>query len=200
MTVTALPVEELVERAVAGDQAAWDAIVDRYAPIVWSMCRQFRLSDADAADVSQTVWLRTVERLGSLREPAALPGWLSTVTRRECIHASSDASRRPWALETETHDVPADPRATAVDAGLLEAEQRAMLQEAFAALSERCRRLLSLVFEADPRPYQEISARLGMPTGSIGPTRSRCLDRLRSMPVLQKWVGAADVRAEGHHA
>lgn len=199
MTATGLPLERLVEDALDGDQGAWNAIVDRYAPIVWSVCRQFRLSDADAADVSQTVWLRTVERLSTLREPAALPGWLSTVTRRECLHVASDARRRPWPLETETHDVPADPDATAPDAELLAAEQRAMLQEAFAGLSQRCRELLALIFQ-DPRPYHEISSRLGMPTGSIGPTRSRCLDRLRSMPTVQRWVGAPDLQTGGHHA
>ena len=77
-------VGDLVARARNGDKQAWDALVERYAPLVWSICRQHRLDGADAADVGQNVWLKLVEQLDRIRDPAALPGWLATTTRREC--------------------------------------------------------------------------------------------------------------------
>ena len=76
------PVATLVMRARNGDQLAWDALVERYAPLIWSLCRRYRLSGADAADVGQNVWLQLVNQLGKIRDPAALPGWLATTTRR----------------------------------------------------------------------------------------------------------------------
>src|SRR5215471_20482266 len=78
---------DLVTRARHGDEQAWDALVERYAPLVWSICRRYRLSDADIHDVSQSVWLDLVIHLGKLRDPAALPGWLTTTTRRQCSRA-----------------------------------------------------------------------------------------------------------------
>src|SRR5438093_12128567 len=75
----------LPARAAAGDQGAWDEIVERYAPMVWSICTRFRLSDRDLEDVAQNVWLMLVEQLGKLPEPAALAGWLAATTRRECL-------------------------------------------------------------------------------------------------------------------
>ena len=86
-----LPVTDLVTRAKNGDQQAWDALVERYAPLVWSICRRYRLERADAEDVCQAVWFTLVARLDHLRDPAALPGWLATTTRRECgrvLHAT----------------------------------------------------------------------------------------------------------------
>jgi hypothetical protein len=78
------PVAILVMRARNGDEHAWEALVERYAPLVWSLCRRYRLDGADASDVGQNVWLRLVNQLGKIRDPAALPGWLATTTRREC--------------------------------------------------------------------------------------------------------------------
>ena len=75
----------LVARVRDGDQEAWDEIVERYSPLVWSICVRYRLSRQDIDDVGQSVWLLLVEQIGSLREPAALPGWLATTTRRECL-------------------------------------------------------------------------------------------------------------------
>src|SRR5260370_40419673 len=86
-------VTDLVTRARKGDQQAWDAIVERYAPLIWSICRRYRLSDADAEDVGQIVWLRLVDQLDNLRDPAALPGWLVTTTRRECFPVRPSTSR-----------------------------------------------------------------------------------------------------------
>ena len=96
-TVHAGPlVTELVTRARNGDKRSWDALVERYAPLIWSICRRYRLGDADAKDVGQAVWLQLAGQLGRIRDPAALPGWLATTTRRECIRILH-AAREPQA-------------------------------------------------------------------------------------------------------
>lgn len=182
-------VVSLVRRAHAGDKDAWDEIVERYAPLVWATCRAFRLSRDEADDVAQTVWLALLDH--RLREPAALPGWLATVTRRECGRRSASAAwqrthLRPWA----DHDAPADDGP--VDRELLEAERNTALYAGFRQLGERCRALLSLLVRLPPAPYEEISTTLGIPVGSIGPTRGRCLAELRKRPEV-----AALIRSEG---
>jgi hypothetical protein len=78
------PATDPVTRARNGDVQAWDALVERYAPLIWSICRQYRLGPADADDAAQSIWLHLMNHLGQIREPAALPGWLATTTRREC--------------------------------------------------------------------------------------------------------------------
>jgi RNA polymerase sigma factor (sigma-70 family) len=173
-TVTAL-----VDQARRGDQDAWDRIVERYAPLVWSTCVRHGLFGTDADDVGATVWLRLVERLGSIRDPAALPGWLATTARRECLQALR-ARRRQVPVDEEWMP---DESSPPPDAWLLTQERHLALRTAFADISERCRVLLSLLF-GDQRPYTEISARLGIPVGSIGPTRLRCLAALRAHPML----------------
>jgi RNA polymerase sigma factor (sigma-70 family) len=174
------PVAALVTRARTGDQQAWDALIERYAPLVWSICRRHRLAAADADDVGQTVWLRLVDKLATIRDPAALAGWLATTTRRECGRLLSG---RPPVLG-QVHDVeyvPGDQSQTPEDE-LLIAERHAALREAFNGLPPRCQQLLALLIEDPPASYSQISARLGIPLGSIGPTRSRCLARLREHP------------------
>jgi RNA polymerase sigma factor (sigma-70 family) len=186
----------LVIRARGGDKRAWDEIVERYAPLVWSICRNHRLSEHDAADVGQTVWLRLVEQLRALREPAALAGWLATTTRRECLrvlHATRDRQH----LDELDAETTADVDAAMVDQELLAAERDAALREAFAQLPSRCQRLLSLLMEDPPLPYAEIGARLQMPVGGIGPNRARCLDRLRRSPVLAVLIGTGPQRSAG---
>src|SRR4249919_2027694 len=88
-------VPDLVIRARTGDKQAWDTLVERYAPLIWSICGRHQLG-ADAEDISQSVWLRLVGQLDKIREPAALPGWLATTTRRECLRLLG-AARRPLA-------------------------------------------------------------------------------------------------------
>jgi RNA polymerase sigma factor (sigma-70 family) len=192
----AAPVDVLIAEATSGNQAAWNAIVDRYAALVWSICLRFRMSEADAADVVQTVWLRTVERLSTLREPAALPGWLATTTRRECLKAVG-AVRGAQPLGELAGTLSADEETTAPDAELLAAERRAMVREAFAQLPVHCQRLLALLVSDESASYAEISARLGMPVGSIGPTRSRCLDKLRACPAVARWTTSERAEQQG---
>jgi RNA polymerase sigma factor (sigma-70 family) len=178
------PVTGLVARARTGDKQAWDALVERYAPLIWSICRQYRLEAADAQDAAQSVWLHLVGHLGSLRNPAALPGWLATTTRRECGHAVR-AARRPLAAgyDLDAHALP-DERAVTAEQELLAAERHAALREALGDLPADGQRLIALLTADPPLPYAEISARLGIPAGSIGPTRRRCLDKLRRHPAI----------------
>lgn len=173
----------LVTRAAASDQGAWDEIVDRYAPLVWSICTGFRLSKHDIEDVAQNVWLLLVGQLGTLREPAALPGWLATTTRRECLRVVT-ASRRSERLGTELDEAAQFVADTVVDEEILVAERNAALRAAFAELPPRCQQLLSLLLADPPCSYGTISAKLDIPIGSIGPQRARCLERMRKSSSL----------------
>jgi RNA polymerase sigma factor (sigma-70 family) len=177
-------VSDLVARARSGDRQAWDALVERYAPLIWSICRRHRLGRADADDVGQSVWLRLLDQLDRVREPAALPGWLSTTTRRECLRVLS-AAQGPhatiYALDVES--LP-DQRTGTADQELLAAERHAALRAAFTQLPPNGQQLLALLTADPPTPYADISAQLGIPVGSIGPTRSRYLDKIRRHPAI----------------
>ncbi len=177
----------LVVGAAGGDQGAWDEIVERYAPLVWSICARYQLSRHDTEDVGQTVWLLLVEQLGKLREPAALPGWLATTTARECLRAVA-AARRSERLGTRLDEGMQFADDTVIEEEVLTAERNAALRVALAELPSRCRNLLALLLSDPPPSYTEISTRLDMPIGSIGPKRSRCLERLRRSPALSALV------------
>src|SRR5512146_2115266 len=99
---------DLVARAGNGDKQAWDALVERYAPLIWSICRRHGLGDADAEDVGQNVWLKLVDQLGTIRVPAALPGWLATTTRRECGRILRAARARETGHGDDTQAIPDD--------------------------------------------------------------------------------------------
>jgi RNA polymerase sigma factor (sigma-70 family) len=183
----------LVQRARDGDQGAWDAIVARYAPLVLAVCRRHRLSPADTDDVGACVWLRLVERLDAIRDPAALPGWLATTTRRECLNVLRAKSRESV---HDIDDVP-DGVVPASDEWLLTQERHIALRVAFAELPERCRRLLALLFTDPPTPYATIVATLGLRQGAIGPTRQRCLERLRRSEPLAALAQSSPASTEG---
>ena len=177
-------VAALVDRARDGDKAAWDAIVERYAPLIWAICRRYRLDRPDADDVGQSVWLRLVDQLAVIRDPAALPGWLATTTRRECGRVLSAARKREvLGYGQDVAEIPAAHPEEA-EAEVLMAERNAALREAYGQLPLRCQELIGLLLADPPVPYAEISDKLGIPMGSIGPTRSRCLDRLRRYPAV----------------
>ncbi len=168
----------LVTRAAGGDQDAWYELVDRYAPLVYTICTRYRLSNHDIEDVGQNVWLLLVEQLGKLREPAALPGWLATTTARECLRVVT-AAHKSERLDTGLDDSVLFVDDAVIDEEILMAEQNAALRAAFAELPPRCQQLLSMLISDPPRSYAEIHAELGIPVGSIGPQRARCLDRMR---------------------
>jgi RNA polymerase sigma factor (sigma-70 family) len=184
-TVRAVPsVNDLVTRAKKGDKQAWDDLIERYTPLIWAICCRHRLSSADAGDVGQRVWLQLVSQLDKVRDPAALPGWLATTTQRECGTIRRAARRSQalgWALAAE-HITCQQTRMAEHE--LLAAERHAALHEAFTRLPPRCQQLIALLIEDPPVPYAQISARLGIPARSIGPTRSRCLEQLRRDPAI----------------
>ena len=173
----------LVVRAARGDQGAWDEIVERYAPLVWSICVRFQLSNHDSEDIGQTVWLLLVEQLGKLREPAALPGWLATTTHRECLRAVT-AARKSERLGTRLDDAMQFADDAVIEEEILTAERNAGLRAAFAELPPRCQRLLAMLLSDPPHSYAEISATLDIKVGSIGPQRARCLERMRRSSAL----------------
>ena len=181
-------VTDLVTRARNSDQQAWDALVERYAPLIWSICRRYRLSGADADDVGQTVWLHLVDQLDRLRDPAALAGWLATTTRRECLQVQRAAHKLHASGQVPGVEDIADERAPTAEDELLTAELHAALREALTGLPPRCQQLMVLLLEDPPVPYAQISARLGIPAGSIGPTRARCLTKLRRHPAITALV------------
>jgi RNA polymerase sigma factor (sigma-70 family) len=169
-------VAELVRAAAEGDQVAWDELVDRYNGLVWSVARSHRLSHVDASDVVQTTWLRLVENLGRLQDPERVGAWLATTARRECLRILRFSTR-----QVVTDELPETPVNAQLDVAMLTEERDRALWSAFDGLSERCQALLRLLV-AEPAPsYDEVSAALDMPIGSIGPTRQRCLERLRGL-------------------
>jgi RNA polymerase sigma factor (sigma-70 family) len=168
-------IEQLVRDARRGDECAWNALVNRYAGLVWAVARAHRLNDADAADVSQATWIKLYRSLGTLKAPAAVGAWLATTARREALRCIQRSGRtEPWPEEREFAGEGPD-----VDAALLADERDALVLRALAELSGRDQALLRML-AADPAPsYDEISMALEMPVGSIGPTRARALERLR---------------------
>ncbi|HEV2088188.1 MAG TPA: sigma-70 family RNA polymerase sigma factor [Cryptosporangiaceae bacterium] len=185
----------LVAAAASGDRNAWDRLVDAYSGLIWAIARNHRLAAGDAADVCQTAWLRLLENIGRLTDPARVGAWLATTTRRECLRLQ--ARQRRTVLVADEVDPGADRLRAAVpelDAALLDAERDAQVRSAFATLHPRCQELLSLLLLDPPPSYDEISAALNMPIGSIGPTRGRCLDKLRSV-IETSGIEAASARS-----
>jgi RNA polymerase sigma factor (sigma-70 family) len=166
-------------RAASGDRTAWNALVDRFGGLVWAIARGSGLRPADAADVSQTVWLRLVEHLDRIENPGRVGAWLATTTKRECIRLRSRGDRQipvgdAWLFDTEEEERPRP-----VDHGMLLRERDDLLRQAVAALPERARTLLTLLVAEPSLSYADVSSILEMPIGSIGPTRARVLTQLR---------------------
>jgi RNA polymerase sigma factor (sigma-70 family) len=188
------PVITLVRHARDGDERAWSALVERYAPLIWSLCRRYQLDATETADVGQNVWLLLVSHLDKIRDPAALQGWLATTTRRECRRTLNNAQVPQARHEPDAENIP-DGTAEPIEQELLAAERHSALCEAFTHLSPRDQQLITLLTEDPPVPYAEISTRLGIAVGSIGPNRHRCLDKLRHHPAI-----AALIRTEAQTA
>jgi RNA polymerase sigma factor (sigma-70 family) len=168
----------LLAAAAAGDQRAWDALVQRHTSLLWSIARSYRLNAADAADVVQMTWLRLVEHLDKVADPERLPGWLATTARRECIHLMRRTDRRTE-FSAELPDLQDD--GPEPDAALLRDERDAELWRALTRLDELCQRLLRVLMADPPPAYADVAAALEIKIGSIGPTRARCLAKLRGL-------------------
>ena len=167
----------LVQAARAGDAGAWRALVDRYSPMLWNIARGFRLDHATCADVVQTTWVALAENLHLVREPDAVGGWLASTARRAGLREVCRRKRVDLWGEFNDRDM-VDP-APAPDEWAATRDRDDRLRRAFRRLPERDQRLLTLLWAAPPRPYAEIAEIMGLPIGSIGPTRARALARLR---------------------
>jgi len=185
---------ELLAAAGAGDSDAWNQLVERYARLVWSIARGFALSAADAADVSQTTWLRLVENLGRLREPDRLAGWLATTTRHECLRVLRKSGRELVGVDADLDLESGEPTPEAV---VLTTERDRLLWQSLGEIPQRCQVLLRALATEPPPSYQDVSAALGMPIGSIGPTRARCLDHLKRRLRARDASAAGADRGEG---
>jgi RNA polymerase sigma factor (sigma-70 family) len=173
--IEALSHGELLTRAANGERGAWDALVDRFGQMVWSVARGFRLDDASAKDVSQTVWMKLIENIDSINDPERLPGWLATTSRREALRVSR-AHERDVLTEFE-YDVE-DP-SPSLEEVLIDDEDHRFVVQAFKTLDEVCQQLLRLMIIEPVLSYEEVSEVTGRPIGSLGPTRARCLEKLR---------------------
>lgn len=182
-------VAALVADAASGSQQAWDGLVDRYNRLVWAVARSFRLSEPDAADVVQTTWLRLVEHLDALQQPERVGAWLGTTARREALRI---AKVRGQSVERSSdQDLAIVPDgAPSIEEALLTRERDAELYRAVLQLNDRCQRLLRVLSASPPPRYETVSEALGLPVGSIGPTRGRCLEKLRSVLSEQGWFGS----------
>jgi RNA polymerase sigma factor (sigma-70 family) len=169
---------EIVAQARAGNGAAWETLIERFGGLVTAIARRCRLTDADVAEVSQTTWLRLVENLDRIEQPERLGAWLATTSRRESLRI---ATRTGVVYLNDSIELTADDGADPPDAALLSQEQARAIRMAAEQLPPRCQRLLGLLMGDDDLPYTAIAEQLSMPIGSIGPTRGRCLERLRQI-------------------
>lgn len=166
--------ERLVRACLQGSEEAWEAVLQKYKNLVYSIPMKYGFTPEDAADVFQSVWLDLVKELPKLREPKALSGWLIKVTANRCFQWRRREGRYPRSEMEEPVETPR------LDELLDEVEREQSVREAVASLSERCRRLIQMLFfELPPLPYAEVAKKLGLARGSIGFIRGRCLNRLR---------------------
>ncbi|MDO0924706.1 sigma-70 family RNA polymerase sigma factor [Streptomyces sp. TG1A-8] len=184
-TVDRTEVGVLVQSAVDGDAAAWKALVEGLSPLVWSVVRAHRLSDADGHEVYQTVWFRFAQHLGRLREPDKAGSWLASTARHECLKVLRGLTRLTLTDDPRVLDRASDertPEQSLIDSeeAAAQAERVRRLWQEFEGLGDRCRQLLRVLMASPPPSYQEVSAALGIAVGSIGPLRQRCLRRLRA--------------------
>lgn len=175
----------LVRAAADGDAAAWKALVEGLSPLVWSVVRAHRLSDADAHEVYQTAWFRFAQHLGRIREPGKAGAWLASTARHECLKVIRSAQRLtltddPRLLDRVSEDGTPEQSLLDSEEAAAQSERVRRLWQEFEELGERCRRLLRVLMATPPPSYQDVSAALGIAVGSVGPLRQRCLRRLRA--------------------
>jgi RNA polymerase sigma factor (sigma-70 family) len=172
--------EALVQACRHGDATAWGLLVERYQRLIYTIARHAGLDEDQSADVFQRVFATLVEHLHGIEQPALIGAWLATTTRHEAWRMSRRERLARLSGEIGELLAPAADPAPLPDEQLLRLEEQHRVRAAVAALDDRCRRLLSLLFyQPDPPAYVEIAAMLGMREGSIGPTRARCLQKLR---------------------
>jgi RNA polymerase sigma factor (sigma-70 family) len=172
----AVGLPEFVRAAAAGDASSWEELVDRFGGMIIAIARSCRLGDSDVWEVHQTTWLRLVENIGRIEQPERIGAWLATTAKRESLRLAH--SRDRLLFIGDGFALLPDDTLPSADAGPIAAEQAALLRKAIAELPLRCQVLLGFLAQDDSPSYKETSAALSMPIGSIGPTRSRCLEHL----------------------
>ena len=176
---------QLVRGAADGDEVAWRGLVERFSGLVWAVARAHRLTNADAADVFQTTWLRLAEHIHGIEHPDRVGAWLATAARRECLQSLRSAGRTLPTDDMDRLDItpavgnPTEETVLTAEQEREDADRAAVAWRALDRLSARCRELLRVLMASPPPSYAEVAAALGLPLGSIGPTRARCLQRLR---------------------
>ncbi len=181
--------QDLISACLAGEKAAWDALIDRYAALVFSVCLRMGVSHADTEDIFQDVCLVLFNHLAGVRDTTKLSSWLISTTKREVwrvarrrnVSLASELGDGAWEMENA---VSLHPQQGAGDpeAGVMALEEQQLMREAVMRLPDRCRELLLNLYATDsPFSYQELAEKLSLPVGSIGPTRARCLSSLRKI-------------------
>ena len=183
---------DLMHGVAGGDRQAWEELVGRYTGMLHTIARSYGLDPAASGDVVQTTWLRLVEHLGTLREPSAVGGWLATTVRRQCLLLVRNRQRElPVEQADELYSLDND---HSPEGEVVARDRDARVRAAFYRLPVKDRRLLACLMISARCSYADASARLGMPVGSIGPTRARSLQRLRRELAA---VGINDIMAAG---
>ena len=175
---------ELVARARDGDEESWRQLVHRMKNVVWKTVNGFNMPTGDTEDAFAATMFRLAENLDRIRDPERLPGWLATTARNESL-ALLRARRRTVVMDEVPEDG-GDPGDH--ETNLVLDELRQAVREAFATLGRECQQLLRLLTGDPPMQYRDIAEHLGVPIGSIGPTRQRCLQKLRSQQSLQSYM------------
>jgi RNA polymerase sigma factor (sigma-70 family) len=167
-----------VRRAATGDLQAWNRLVDQYSRLIWSITASFKLGESDAGDVVQTTWMRLIEHIDRIEQPARIGSWLASTARNECLRHVA-ARKRIVLVDEDVEFDGMDHQGPAIDEGLLARERARDVRKAMSHLPPQWQRLMELLMSDPPVSYAEISDQLGLPIGSIGPTRGRCLAKLR---------------------
>jgi RNA polymerase sigma factor (sigma-70 family) len=175
-SLEAAAIAALARAAAAGDQRAWEALVTRFTPALRAAARGFRLAPADVDDVLQATWLAALRHIGRLQKPEALGAWLLVTARRESLRSLQRGVRE---FVTDDPPCPVAPEAESPERVVIESERRGAVEAALRRLPRRQRLLLSAQLSRPGSSYAELSTRLDMPVGSIGPTRERAIGRLR---------------------
>ncbi len=165
----------MLGRAQAGDQRAWQELVERYLALVWSVTRAYGLNKADAADVAQNTWIALARHLPELRDRSRLAGWLASTARHECVRLHHQRRHEVLADRMDEQFLPA----VGPEPVVLQAARDKALWRAFAALPGRCQRLLGLLAHSPELTYVQLARALGLNPNSVGQTRNRCLTTLR---------------------
>jgi RNA polymerase sigma factor (sigma-70 family) len=181
-------VARLVRGAAAGDRHAWHELVDRHDGLLRAVVRSYRLPAADVDDVVQTTWLRALDRIGQLNDPAAIAGWLVVIARREAMRVLQRGVRE---VVTDSVPDPAGHDVAGPDGVIIRRELDELIRGAVGRLPGRQQQVVASMLQSPTSSYKELSAQLGMPVGAIGPVRGRALVRLRRDRELQQALATA---------